>query len=103
MSVLDYIPKGYENKATTAHLMRVMNCDMRTLRMYIREERRIGAVICSTRQDGGGYWKPNNKQELIRTAATLRSEGLDMLETARCLEYEAGIIEGQETLGFEHG
>ena len=82
--------------------MRVMNCSMRQLRDCIRAERRTGAIICSSRENGGGYWRPNNKHELRRTIATLRSEALDMLETVRCIEYELGECEGQEMLGFEH-
>ena len=100
MNILDLIPFGKENKVTTRYLMQISGKSMRA----IREEVKILKVsdgVCTTKEDGGGYWRSDNRAEQERTASTLESGGFAMLRTAREIRKKLGNIEGQEQFDWE--
>ena len=64
-SIVDLLPTGKENAITTKDLLKHFDgLSVRKLRARISYERKSGQVICSTKENGGGYYIPGNKAEL---------------------------------------
>ncbi len=64
-SIYDLLPVGESNKISTHDLMRLINeSSIRELKKRVRTERLNGALILSTTQNGGGYYKPKNESEI---------------------------------------
>ena len=69
--VLEMIPVGFENRISSSDLETLLQVNRRDLKACISRLRRNGAIICSTLCLGGGYFKPQSREEL---AAWLRVE-----------------------------
>ena len=93
--ILDYIPKGKENRVSTKHLMQVLECSQRELRDIIRALNRTQSPICTTRAKGGGYWRPNTPEELKKAIQSKRRLASDLHNTANLMEKELEKIDGQ--------
>lgn len=64
--VKELLRKGKRNAITTDELMRACHLDhRRDLTMQIARERAAGAIICSTTSGQGGYYLPENKEEVV--------------------------------------
>lgn len=59
------IPEGRENAVTRFQLVWKTGERDRQIRREIAEARREGDLILN-RQDGGGYYRPSNPQEVLR-------------------------------------
>lgn len=63
--ITDFIPIGRENAISMADLANCLGVTERTVRKHIETERRNGAVICSSLDEGGsGYFLPGNIEEV---------------------------------------
>lgn len=100
MNLLDLIPFGKENKVTTKHLMRTTGKSMRTIRQEIKPLKKCCGV-CTTKSDGGGYWRSDCNDDKKHTASTLETEAFDMLRTAREIRGQIDEVAGQEELELE--
>lgn len=72
--VLNFLQTGKENAISALDLCTYLGFNStRDLQHEIARERNEGAVILSTCQDGGGYFLPENDQEVRRFIRTLEN------------------------------
>lgn len=72
--VLERLSIGKENAISTQVLCDSLGFDSpRELQLEIARERKAGAVILSTCQDGGGYFLPENDHEIKQFMRTLEN------------------------------
>ncbi len=64
MNIIDYIPEGKDNAITRETLCELTGLKDRVVREAISQTRRDTAII--NNQDGRGYYKPSNKEEIER-------------------------------------
>lgn len=84
--IVDILPVGEQNAVPRRQLASMMGISERHLRRRIAAERRAGALILSTTENGGGYFRPGSVQELRRFVASMSSRGRETfaaLEAAR--------------------
>lgn len=75
-----FLLKGKKNAIASQKLADLVGCkSVRELQEVIAEERAAGAVILSTCQDGGGYFLPQNTEEVREFVVTLESRGKNTL------------------------
>ena len=66
------LPIGKENAISTEELVRVTGCtSSRELQQYIAQERKRGALICSSTT--GGYFQPATRHELEEFCKSLEN------------------------------
>lgn len=69
--IWELLPTGKHNKVTAAALMKATGIQTkRELSAIVQRERMAGLLICSTKSDGGGYYRaanPAEAQEFINT------------------------------------
>lgn len=94
MMVMEVLPIGRENAVGSQELAdRLRFESVRDLQMEIARERKAGAVILSTCRHGGGYFLPDNQQEVKQFICTLENRAkntLAALESARALLGQQG-------------
>lgn len=87
MMVMEVLPIGRENAISSQQLAHSLHFEsIRELQMEIARERKAGAVILSTCRNGGGYFLPDDRQEIkqfIRTLENRANNTLAVLESAR--------------------
>lgn len=90
----DFLLVGKKNAISSQRLADLAGCkSIRELQQVITEERAAGAVILSTCQDGGGYFLPQNAEEVREFIVTLESRGkhtLLALDSARAYLNQIG-------------
>ena len=76
----EYLRKGKENAITSRKLAELLECkSVRELQELIASERAAGNVILSTCCEGGGYFLPANRMEVLEFIKTLESRGHNTL------------------------
>ena len=71
-AIAGLLPIGKENAVSTEELVQVIGCSSaRELQQYIAQERKAGAVICSSTT--GGYYLPANRAEIAEFCKSLES------------------------------
>lgn len=70
-SIYDLLPVGAENAVGRRQLSAMTGLPDRQLRYKISQERKAGALILSTTEGGGGYFRPADTQELRRWVAMM--------------------------------
>jgi len=92
--VFDLLSQGKENAMSAQCLANLLRYDsVRELQKEIARERREGAVILSTCENGGGYFRPKNKQEaeyFIRTLESRARNTMAALHSARSYVMQQG-------------
>lgn len=87
MMVMEVLPIGRENAVGSRELAERLHFEsVRDLQMEIARERKAGAVILSTCGHGGGYFLPDDQQEIkqfIRTLENRANNTLAALKSAR--------------------
>lgn len=74
-TIYDLLPTGEQNALTARELMnRTGYADARAMREQIRRERLEGALILSTKGNGGGYYRPGSAAELRAFIQTYERE-----------------------------
>ena len=94
---------GRDNLITKKYLRSIIdampgchNLDERKVRAAINVLRKQGHLICSTAQDGGGYWiadNPGDIDEFIRRE--IDSRIVDLSETKKALKESAKVLWGE--------
>lgn len=94
MLVHEYLKIGKENAIRSKALAEICGFrSVRELQAAIEKERRAGAVILSTSQDGGGYYLPASKDEVKAFVRTLQHRAKNTMlaaESARQLLAKIG-------------
>ncbi|MDL2300398.1 hypothetical protein LJC01_01995 [Clostridiaceae bacterium OttesenSCG-928-D20] len=95
-----FIPVGEENAITTKNLLKISKMgNIRSLRQKIEQERKAGAVILSTRQNGGGYFLPSpgekGRQEMQSHIRTIYSQIKNMVDSTHSTKQALNIPEEQ--------
>lgn len=63
-NISDYIPKGKANAISKERLIQITGLSERKVRQEVANARRKTCIIND--QDGSGYYKPDNKEEVKR-------------------------------------
>ena len=90
-AIAGLLPIGKENAVSTDELMQIIGCSSaRELQQYIAQERKAGAVICSSTT--GGYYLPANQGEMAEFCRTLENRAKNTLialeSTKRAMEVQ---------------
>lgn len=100
--IADILPVGKENAVTTAELVKLIGCkSARELQEKIALERNAGAIICSG--SGRGYWRPQNRQEIVEFVRTMESRAKNTLAAASGAKKALRVADGQMELGEDDG
>lgn len=99
--VMEALQTGKENAISAKELCdRLGFSSPRELQYQICSERQAGAVILSTCQDGGGYFLPENDQEVkqfIRTLENRAKNTFAALRSARGLLRQQEVTEDEQS------
>lgn len=96
--IASLLPVGKENAIPTAELVRLAGCSSaRELQHYIAQERKAGAVICSSTT--GGYFLPEDRKEIAEFRRSLRSRAENTLIAIRSAERALNSAEWQQEDG----
>ena len=80
-AVMESLQVGSENAISAQDLCTYLGLNsVRELQHEIARERKAGAVILSTSQDGGGYFLPGNDQEVRQFIRTLENRANNTYE-----------------------
>lgn len=97
--IASILPIGKERAIPTKHLVELTGCkSARELQQYIAVERKAGAVILSTCQDGGGYYLPANRGEIAEFAKTLENRATNTFIALKSARKALKETEGQLTI-----
>lgn len=92
--VKEALQAGKENAISARDLCTYLGFEsVRELQHEIARERKAGAVILSTCQDGGGYFLPENDQEVRQFIRTLENRAKN---TFAALSSARGLLKQQE-------
>lgn len=102
-SVFEQLSRGEENAIRSTELSRLCGFkSVRELQSAIAKEREAGALILSTCQHGGGYYRPadgeDGKREINAFVGTLASRALNTLKAIKAARRELKTIDGQVTI-----
>lgn len=90
--IYDLLPVGAENAVSRRELSALTGIEDRQLRRQIAKERRAGALILSSSEINGGYYRAASREELQRYVRSMQS---------RCREILAVIRAAQEAIEAE--
>ena len=94
--------RGASHALRTVELARLAGfSNARGLQAQIEAERTNGALICSRCSNGGGYYIPGSRAELVAFERTLRRRALGTLRTLKATRRALRVMEGQEVLHDE--
>ena len=99
MDILEYIPFGRENAVTRSYLRDVTGLPDRDMRRCIESARKEVPII--NLQDGRGYYRPNDKEELTRYILQEQARAQKILRNIRVACKEYNKIAGQLTFDTE--
>lgn len=94
-SIASLLPIGKENAISTEELVKLTGVSSaRELQQYIAEERRAGAVICSSTT--GGYFLPENRSEIAEFHRSLKNRAVNTLIAIKSAERALNAQEWQQ-------
>lgn len=97
--ILDYIPKGKESAISVNRLAGMVGVkNERTLRAYIAELRKNGAVICSS---AVGYYIPASREELREYIDRMEKQARGTFRGIRSARDALRELEGQAVFNLE--
>lgn len=100
--VSELLNRGKENAITTAELMRACNLERkRELTLQIAKERAAGALICSTTSGQGGYYLPENREEVVEFINSMSSRAKNTFKAVKAAREYLKQIDGQMSLDIE--
>lgn len=92
-----FLLEGKRNAISSQRLADLAGCkSIRELQQVIAEERASGAVILSTCENGGGYFRPKNVNEAKEFIKTLESRGKNTLAALKSARDYIKRYEGEE-------
>lgn len=86
MCVFDLLPAGAAHAISRRALAALTGLSDRQLRCRIAQERKAGALILSTTEGGGGYYRSASADELRRYVRSMRSRSKETLAAVRAAE-----------------
>lgn len=96
MDILEFIPYGRENAIKRKTLRDLIGCTDREMRNYIAQVRKETPVI--NLQDGSGYYRPKDKDELQRYIMQEKARAEKILKNINVACQVYNEITGQLTL-----
>lgn len=94
-TIASLLPIGKENAISTEDLVNLTGCSSaRELQQYIAQERKAGAVICSSTT--GGYYLPANKMEIAEFRRSLKNRAENTLVAIESAEKALNSSEWQQ-------
>lgn len=75
MKIFDILPEGKENAVSLESLTIVTKLSKRYVRNKIAAERRAGALILSTTEGAGGYYRPSSPEEIKEFVHSMQNRG----------------------------
>ena len=79
--IYEILPTGRSNGISARELKRLVGCENdRNLRLLIHQERKAGAMICSS---STGYYKPEDRSEIAEFVKSLESMAMNILIAIR--------------------
>ncbi len=96
-SIYDLLPVGAENAISRRELSALTGIEDRQLRRQIASERRAGALILSSSETNGGYYRAASREELQRYVRSMQSRSKEILTVIRTAEEALAASEGQES------
>ena len=94
-TIAGLLPVGKENAISTDDLVNLTGCSSaRELQQYIAQERKAGAVICSSTT--GGYYLPANKMEIAEFRRSLKNRAENTLVAIESAEKALNSPEWQQ-------
>lgn len=98
--IASLLPVGKENAISTKELVRIAGCSSsRELQQRIAEERRAGAIICSSTT--GGYFIPANREEMQEFYMVLKNRAKNTLRVLKSVRRALKVPEGQQSIEME--
>lgn len=95
--IASLLPVGKENAISTTDLVRLTGCSTaRELQQYIAQERKAGAVICSSTT--GGYYLPANHGEIAEFCKSLESRAKNTFVAIQSARRALDLPEGQQSI-----
>lgn len=95
--IASLLPVGKRNAIPTAELVKLSGCSSpRELQMYIAEERKRGAVICSSTT--GGYFLPANHAETAEFCKSLENRARNTFIAIQSAKRALQTPEGQQAM-----
>lgn len=99
VSIAELLPIGKVNAIKTNDLLKYFNgISVRKLRGMISYERKKGRIICSTKENGGGYYLPENKAELREFVEWASQEAHSLQEAIKSAVKALEILDKQQEL-----
>lgn len=99
--VMEALHNGKENAISAQELCDYLGFNsVRELQYEISRERKVGAVILSTCQEGGGYFLPGNDQEVrqfIKTLENRANNTYEALHSARRFLRQQEVTEDEQS------
>lgn len=93
--IASLLPVGKENAISTENLVNITGCgSSRELQQYIAQERKAGAVICSSTT--GGYFLPESRREIAEFHRSLKSRAENTLVAIESAEKALNSPEWQQ-------
>lgn len=98
--IASLLPVGKENAIPTTELVRLAGCSSpRELQQYIAQERKAGAIICSSTT--GGYFVPASREEMLEFYKVLESRAKNTLGVLKSVRRALKLPEGQQSIEEE--
>lgn len=100
-TIASLLPVGKDNAISTEDLVNLTGCSSaRELQQYIAQERKAGAVICSSTT--GGYYLPANHAEMAEFCKTLENRAFNTLVALKSTRRAMRVPKGQQSIEMEN-
>lgn len=100
-TITSLLPVGKENAISTEDLVNLTGCSSaRELQQYIAQERKAGAVICSSTT--GGYFLPANHAEVAEFCKSLENRAKNTFIAIQSARRALEVPEGQQSIVEEN-
>lgn len=97
--IYELLDKGKEKSKSTTELMKACGfSNSRDLTLQIAKERTEGRIICSTTQNGGGYYLPKNKEEAREFYISMVNRARNTFKVIRATREFIKQMDGQASL-----
>lgn len=94
--IQELLNTGKANAMTTNQIMRVCGFKRkRDVSEQIAHERANGAIICSTTTEGGGYYLPADRMEILEFVHSMDGRAIKIFKAVKSAKRYLKIPEGQ--------
>ena len=100
MNIVDFIGVGKENAVTRGELVALLNLPDRKVRRLIQEAREQGEIIINA-QDGTGYYRSEDLDELERQYKANQHRAMSVLRQQRFLRAKISEAQNKEQMTLD--